>query len=208
MTLEARTTRHSTPAAVDKQRYPTNPERVPACNRRRSNSCKPSASFLPPSVDAKRHLVNTRPRTPVADFAPRGRAATDRIMSECQRPRVSDVMMATPTAPSSVAAASACEPQETQAPGRDHDHCSHLENLERCRHSTAARQPQTEVWPRPPPPLSAPRPVHCGGGPSPAPWPPSSSRDGAMPGASDLAASAMVIHGTLKGFASSTFFED
>ena len=26
-----------------------------------------------------------------------------------------------------------CETQETQAPGRDYDHCSHLENLERCR---------------------------------------------------------------------------
>ena len=54
VTLEARTARHSTPAAVAKQRYSTNPERVPACsNRRRSNSCKPSASFLRASVDAK-----------------------------------------------------------------------------------------------------------------------------------------------------------
>ena len=101
VTLEARTTRHSTPAAVAKQRYSTNPERVPACNRRRSNSCKPSAPFLPASVDAKRHQVNARPRTPVADFAPRGRAAADRIMSACQRPRVSHTMKATPTAPSS-----------------------------------------------------------------------------------------------------------
>ena len=101
MALEPRTTRHSAPAAVAKQRYSTNPERVPACNRRRSNSCKPSASFLPASVGAKRHLFNTRPSTPVADFAPRGRAAADRIMSACQRPRVLDVMMATPTAPSS-----------------------------------------------------------------------------------------------------------
>ena len=65
----------------------TNPERPPACNRRRrSNSCKPSASFLPAWVDAMRHLVNTRPRMPVADFAPRGRAAADRIMSAYQRP--------------------------------------------------------------------------------------------------------------------------
>ena len=39
------------------------------CNRRHSNSCKPSASFLPTSVGAKRHLVNTRPRTPVAEAA-------------------------------------------------------------------------------------------------------------------------------------------
>ena len=76
-------------------------KKVPACNRRRSNSCKSSVSFLPASVVAKRHLVNTRPRTPVADFVPRGRAAADRIMSACQRPRVSDMMMATPTAPSS-----------------------------------------------------------------------------------------------------------
>ena len=37
VTLEARTTRHSTSAAVAKQRYSTNPERVPACNRRRYN---------------------------------------------------------------------------------------------------------------------------------------------------------------------------
>ena len=101
VTLEARTTRHSTPAAVAKQRYSTNPKRVPACNRRRSNSCKPSASFLPASVDGKRHLVITKPRTPVANFAPRGRAAADRIMSACQRPRVSDIMMATPTVSSS-----------------------------------------------------------------------------------------------------------
>ena len=132
--LEPRTTRHSAFAAVAKQTYSTNPERVPACNRRHSNSCKPGASFLPPSVDAKRHLVNTRPRTPVADFAPRGRAGADRIMSECHRPRMSDIMTATPTAaPHAVGAASACEPQETQAPRQDHDQCSHLENLERCR---------------------------------------------------------------------------
>ena len=110
-------------AAVAKQRYSTKPERVPACNRRHSHSCTPSASFLPASVDAKRHLVSTRPRTPVADSAPRGHAAADRIMSACQRPRVSDIVMATPTAPDAVAAASACEPQETQ----------HLENLQRCR---------------------------------------------------------------------------
>ena len=70
VTLEARTTRHSTPAAVAKQRYSTNPERVPACNRRPSKSWKPSASFLPASVDAKRHLVNTKPRSPVAEFCP------------------------------------------------------------------------------------------------------------------------------------------
>ena len=46
---------------------------------------------------------------------------------------------------------------------------------------------------RTPPPLlalppQAPRAVRCGGGPSPAPWQPPSSRDGAMPGAGDPAA--------------------
>ena len=60
--------------AVAKQRNSTNPDRVPACNRRHSNSCMPSASFLPASVDANRHPVNMRPRTPVSDFAPRGPA--------------------------------------------------------------------------------------------------------------------------------------
>ena len=88
MTLEPRATRHSAPAVVAKQRHSTNhPESVPACNRRRSNSCKPSASFLPASVDAKRHLVNTRPRTRVAAFSPRSRLVADRIVSACQRPR-------------------------------------------------------------------------------------------------------------------------
>ena len=119
----------------------TNPERPPACNRRRSNSCKPSASFLPASVGAKRHLVNTRPRTPVADFAPRGRAATDRIMSACQRPWVSDIMMATSTAPSSRSRRDfRLRVAEDQTPGRDHDQCSHLENLERCRDPLVCKQ--------------------------------------------------------------------
>ena len=86
VTLEQRTTRHAAPAAVAKVRYSTNPERVLAGNRRHSNSCKPSASFVQASVDAKRHVVNTRPRTPVADFASRG-ATADRFMSACQRPR-------------------------------------------------------------------------------------------------------------------------
>ena len=61
VSLEPRATRHSAPAADAKQRYSTNPERVPVCNRRNSNSCKLSASFLPAPVDAKRHLV-ARPR--------------------------------------------------------------------------------------------------------------------------------------------------
>ena len=81
-------------AAVAKQKCSTNPQRVHACNRRHSNSCEPSASFLPATVDAKRHLVNARPRTLVAHFSPRGRAAADRIMSACQKPRVSEIMMA------------------------------------------------------------------------------------------------------------------
>ena len=51
---------------VAKQKYSTNPESVPGCNRRRSNSCTPSASFLPTSVDAK---------TLPGQFAPRGGAA-------------------------------------------------------------------------------------------------------------------------------------
>ena len=49
------------------------------------------------------------------------------------------------------------------------------------------------------PPLSAlppqaPRTVHCGGGPSPAPWQSSSSRDGAVPGAGDPAALRRLEH--------------
>ena len=119
VTLEPRTTRHS-----------TNPERVPACKWRHSNSCKPSASFLPESFDVKRHLVSARSRTPVGDFDPPSRAAADRIiMSAGQRSRWQLPLRL----PDAVAAASACEPQVTQAAGRDHDQCSHLENLERSR---------------------------------------------------------------------------
>ena len=65
---------------------------------------------------------------------PREAALPQIESSSCQRPRVSDIMMATPTAPSSRSRRgfrSACEQQETQAPGRDRDQCSGLENLER-----------------------------------------------------------------------------
>ena len=55
VTLEPRTTRHSAPAAVTKVNDSTNPERVLACNRRHSNSCKPSAPFLTASNDTRSH---------------------------------------------------------------------------------------------------------------------------------------------------------
>ena len=71
-------------------------------------------------------------------------------------------------------------------------------------HTSAARPPQTELPAAPPvkaesvpagrccdrepplpsaPPPQAPWAMHCGGGPSPAPWPPSVVQDGATPGA-------------------------
>ena len=102
VTLEARTTRHSTPAAVAKQRYSTNPER--GCLLA-IDDAPPRASQVPRSCPRRLMpgaIWSIRgQRTTVADFAPRGRADADRIMSACQRPRVSEIMMATPTAPSS-----------------------------------------------------------------------------------------------------------
>ena len=67
------------------ERSSTNPERSTCLQSTTLQLVQPSASFLPASFDAKRHLVNTRPRTHVADFAPRGRATADRSMSACQK---------------------------------------------------------------------------------------------------------------------------
>ena len=111
MTLEPRTTRHSAPAAVVKQSYSTNPERAPACSRRHSNSCHSCQCRLMPSEG----LWRTLPRE----------AALPQIKS-CLRVRGHGCRRSwwqLLLRPDAGAAASACEPQETQAPRRDHDQC-------------------------------------------------------------------------------------
>ena len=124
------------------KRSSTNPERSTCLQSTTLQLVQPSAPFLPASFDAKRHLVITKPRTRVADFAPRGSATADRSMSACQKATFDGYHdgNAHCAPPDAVAAVSACEPQETQAPGWDHYQCSHAENLERCRDPLVCKQ--------------------------------------------------------------------